>query len=105
MTRLTTEVSVCISVGFDIRETRISNYCLLAGFVLPWEQEEDHVPHFFKKLMLYFIPKKGKYYTIPYKTRSIQMNRSLTEAIIYNCTGSNKWNFHKLFVEWLHLNC
>lgn len=47
MTRLTTEVSVCISVGFDIRETRISNYCLLAGFVLPWEQEEDHVPHFF----------------------------------------------------------
>lgn len=39
MTRLTMEVNVCISMGFDI--------CERLEFVLPCEQEEDSVPHVF----------------------------------------------------------
>lgn len=49
MVRLTIKVNVCISMGFDIHERiRISNYYLLAGFVLPCEQEEDNVPISFR---------------------------------------------------------
>lgn len=39
MTRLTIEVNVCFSMGFEYMwETRISNYYLLAGFVLSCER-------------------------------------------------------------------
>lgn len=73
MVRLTIKVNVCISMGFDIQERiRISNYYLLAGFVLPCEQEEDNVPVFLETNEVFYT-KKGKYYITPYKTRIIKM--------------------------------